>query len=301
MKKIYTFLGITFLLTWLITFGLMFNGGYSNPSATIIIASCMFMPAISVIITTLISKNKFKDVWIKPKFKGNIKYYLLAWLLPIILVLIGSAIYYIIFPSHFDSSMSTMITATKGQLSSLGKVVPSDDELKSLLLLQLATSIFIAPVVNFITCLGEELGWRGYLLPNLLEKMSPIKATIVSGIIWGVWHAPMIAMGHNYGLNYPTAPFGGIFAMIIFCVFVGSFLSYITIKSKSCIPAVIGHAMINGFAAIGVLFLAIPNPNPFIGPTPVGIIGGIGFIIAGLVSFKLISNINSQEEEITTN
>lgn len=296
MKKIYTFVGITFLLTWLIAFGLMFNGGYSNPSAVMIIASCMFIPAISVIITTLISKNKFKDVWIKPNFKGNMKYYLLAWLLPVVLILIGSAIYYMIFPSHFDSNMSTMITATKGQLSSLGKVVPSDDELKSLLLLQLATSIFIAPVVNFITCLGEELGWRGYLLPNLLEKMSPLKATIVSGVIWGVWHAPMIAMGHNYGLDYPTAPFGGILAMIIFCVFVGSCLSYITMKSKSCIPAVIGHAMINGFAALGVLFLAIPNPNPFIGPTPVGIIGGIGFIIAGLISFKLISNISTPEE-----
>lgn len=300
MKKIYTFLGITFLLTWIIAFSLMFNGGYSNPLAVPIIASCMFMPALAVIITTLITKNKFKDTWIKPNFKSNLKYYLLAWLLPVVLIILGSVVYYLIYPSHFDSSMLTMIEATKGQLSSLGKVVPNDAQLKSMLILQLVTSIFIAPVVNFVTCLGEELGWRGYLLPNLLEKMSPIKATIVSGVIWGIWHAPMIAMGHNYGLDYRSAPFGGILAMIVFCVLIGSFLSYITIKTKSCIPAVIGHSMINGFAAVGILFISIPNPNPFIGPTPVGIVGGIGFVITGAISLKLISTI-STKEEITNN
>ncbi|MGL5316303.1 MAG: CPBP family intramembrane glutamic endopeptidase [Peptostreptococcaceae bacterium] len=295
MKKIYTFLGINFLLTWIIAFGLMFNGGYSNPSAMLIITSCMFMPAISVIITTLITKNKFKDVWFKPNFKGNLKYYLIGWLSPIILIILGSLVYFIIFPSHFDGSMSVMIDATKNQLSALGQSIPSDAQLKSMLIIQLVTAIFIAPVANFIPCLGEELGWRGYLLPNLLEKYTPFKATLISGVIWGIWHAPMIAMGHNYGLNYPTAPWGGIFAMILFCVFLGSLLSYISIKSKSCIPAVIGHAMVNGFASFGVVFISIANPNPFIGPAPVGIIGGIGFIVVGFICFKAISKLTDTD------
>lgn len=294
MKKIGIFLSITFILTWAIGFGLMFNGGYTNQYATLIVAGCMFMPAIATIITTMITKEKFKDVWIKPNFKGNIKYYLIGWLAPVVLVLFGAAVYFIIFPSHFDGSMTTMINNTKDQLASLGQAIPSDGQLKTLLVVQLVSSIFIAPVINFIPCLGEELGWRGYLLPNLLEKNSPVKATLISGVIWGVWHAPMIAMGHNYGLEYAFAPWGGILAMIIFCVAVGSLLSYITIKSKSCIPATVAHAVINGFSAIGIIFLSINNPNLFVGPAPVGIVGGLGFLIAGLYCFKLMAKCKTE-------
>lgn len=293
MKKIGTFLTLTFILTWIIAFTLMLNGGYQNPYATIIIAGCMFMPAIATIITTLVTKEKFKDVWIKPNFKGNMKYYLIAWLLPALLIIIGAIIYFLIFPSHFDGNMSTMINATKSQLLSLGKSVPSDESLKSMFIIQIITSIALSPILNFIPCLGEELGWRGYLLPNLLKKYSLVKATIISGIIWGIWHAPMIAMGHNYGLDYMLAPVGGILAMIIFCIFVGSLFSYVTFKTKSCIPAVIGHSVVNGLASIGILFTSISNPNPFIGPLPVGIVGGIGFIVAGAICFKLMAKVEA--------
>ena len=39
--------------------------------------------------------------------------------------------------------------------------------------------------------LGEELGWRGFLLPKLLTKFSPLAASVVLGVIWGVWHVPL--------------------------------------------------------------------------------------------------------------
>ncbi|MEG2786357.1 MAG: CPBP family intramembrane glutamic endopeptidase [Romboutsia sp.] len=296
MKKVNAFIGITFLLTWIMAFGLMLNGGYQNPYASLVIVGCMFMPAIATIITTLISKEKFKDVWIKPNLKGNIKYYIIAWIVPVLLIVVGVVIYYLIFPSQFDGSMSNMINSTKNQLIGLGKAVPTDSQIKLMLIVQIITSIFIAPVVNFIPCLGEELGWRGYLLPNLSKKYSLVKATLITGVIWGIWHAPMIAMGHNYGLRYITAPWGGIFAMTIFCVCLGSLFSYVTIKTKSCIPAVIGHAMINGFSAVGIMFISIDNPNPFIGPMPIGIIGGFGVVIAGIICFRLISKINNEDE-----
>jgi membrane protease YdiL (CAAX protease family) len=297
MKKISIFVIITYILTWSIAFALMANGGYQNPNSTIIVMSCMFMPAIGVIITTLITKENFKDLWLKPNFKNNKKYYFIAWILPAVLIALGTVIYFLVFPNQLDLNMTTMIEATKSQMASANRPIPNDQQIKMSLISQLVLAVFIAPVVNFIPCLGEELGWRGFLLPNLLEKFSALKATLISGVIWGVWHAPLIAMGHNYGLGYPTYPFGGIFSMTVFCVFLGSIFSYVTIKAKSCIPAVIGHAMFNGFAASGLLFSSITNPNPFIGPSPVGIIGGIGIIIAGIVCFRLISK---SEDSIST-
>lgn len=145
-----------------------------------------------------------------------------------------------------------MINNTKAQLTTLGQAVPSDSEVKSMLIFQMESSILIAP---------------------------------------------MIAMGHNYGLSYPTAPWGGILTMIIFCIFVGSILAYLTLETKSCIPAAIGHAMVNGFAGIGMMFSAINNPNLFIGTMPIGIIGGIGIIVGGIICFKIISKMNIANEE----
>ena len=56
------------------------------------------------------------------------------------------------------------------------------------------------------------MGWRGYLLQKLSKEYSVQKSIIISGIIWGIWHAPIIAMGHNYGTGYVGAPWLGIFA-----------------------------------------------------------------------------------------
>lgn len=294
MKKIYMFLLITFILTWGLAFGLMANGGYSNPMATLVISGCMFMPAIAVIITTMITKERFKDVWIKPNFKGNIKYYLIAWFAPAILIIIGAVVYYLVFPSHFDGNMTMMVNSLKDQLASMNQPVLTDEVLKVSLISQIFMGLLLSPLLNFIPCLGEELGWRGYLLPNLCKKYSPLVATLISGVIWGVWHAPLIAMGHNYGLGYKTAPWGGILAMVVFCVAVGSLLSYVTLKTKSCIPAAIGHGLINGFASVGVMFLVV-KPNNFIGPAPTGIIGGIGFIIIGIACLIAISKMRNIE------
>lgn len=295
MKKIGIFLGLTFAFTWIMTFTLMSAGGYSNTYAGGVLLLCMLAPGISVIITTLVTKEKFKDVWFKPNFKGNIKYYILSWLSPVILIAFGALIYYLVFPSHFDSNMTEAVNIFKEQLAALGEVVPTDGQIRVMLLTQIALSLVLAPILNFVTCLGEEIGWRGYLLPNLCKKYTPIISTLITGVIWGIWHAPMIAMGHNYGLGYKTAPFGGILAMILFCVFVGSLFSYLTLKTKSALPATIGHAMLNGFASIGTLFLATRNFNPFIGPIPVGIIGGMGFIIVGALCFFQISKIKNTE------
>jgi membrane protease YdiL (CAAX protease family) len=168
--------------------------------------------------------------------------------------------------------------------------------LLTLFITQLAMGIFISPILNIITTSGEEIGWRGYLLPKLMEMYSPRVSIVISGIIWGLWHAPIIAMGHNYGTGYPTAPWGGILAMVVFCLFVGSFFSYLAIKTKSFLPASIAHGSLNGMAAVSV-FVTMGNPSPFIGPLPVGIIGGIGFILTGALCFISIGRQQSQRQE----
>jgi len=151
-----------------------------------------------------------------------------------------------------------------------------------LLGIQCVEAFLLGPVLNCVTCFGEEWGWRGYLVPKMSEKMSGIPMVLVTGIIWGLWHVPLTIVGHNYGTGYPGFPFTGIAAMCLFCIVMGTFLSYVTLKTKSCIPAVIGHGAINSIAAIGMYF-TVDGGNPFVGPTPTGVIGMLPFIVVAVV------------------
>ena len=150
-----------------------------------------------------------------------------------------------------------------------------------LMLIQTVQALFLAPALNFVTCFGEEWGWRGYLLPKMDGQLPRIPMLLVTGTIWGLWHAPLTAIGHNYGIGYPGFPFTGIGMMCVVCIVWGIFMAYITLKAKSCIPAVLAHGAINGIAAIGIYFTS-DGGNAFVGPAPTGIIGIIPFAIVAI-------------------
>ena len=81
----------------------------------------------------------------------------------------------------------------------------------------------------------------------------------------------------------------------------GFYLSYLTIKTKSVIPAGIAHSAINGFAAFSII-LCRGTVNPFIGPAPTGIIGGCILILVGIYCYIKLGKIeNPFEEEVIIN
>ena len=90
------------------------------------------------------------------------------------------------------------------------------------------------------------------------------------GVIWGLWHAPLTIIGHNYGVGYPGWPFAGIAAMCVFCTALGIFLTYVTVRTGSCLAAAVGHGAINAFVSAGIMF-SLTGGNPFVGPMPVGL------------------------------
>lgn len=293
MKRLVIFLGLAFVLTWAVEFALMANGGLANPYALVVLSGIMLIPAISVVITRLITKEGFKNFGLKPHFKGNIRYYLMAWFGPPLIIFLGALIYFLVFPSHFDPTMSVMAAQYQAQ-----DIDATTQMLTGILIAQLLIGLFVGPALNIITTLGEEIGWRGYLLPKLMEIVTARKAIVISGVIWGLWHAPIIAQGHNYGLDYLFYPWGGILAMVVFCFFAGSFLSYLAIKTKSVLPAAIVHGALNGFVAFSIWF-TIGQASPFVGPLPVGIIGGLGFIIVGSICFYLVGREPSSVTVVT--
>jgi len=295
LKRILLYILITFGLTWayclLVVYPLA-NGetlnGIPALATQFLVAAAMFFPAIGVFLTRLISGEGFKTAWLKPNLKKNIRYYLLAWFGPGILTLAGAAVYFVIFNGSFDPDCGYM------RLTMEAAGTPIDAlpmPLNLLLLIQTLQAFLLAPVLNFVTCFGEEWGWRGYLLPKMSKLLPTVPMLLVTGIIWGLWHAPLTIIGHNYGVGYPGFPFTGIAMMCLFCIVLGVFLSYVTLKTNSCIPAILGHGAVNGIAAIGMYFTT-DGGNPFIGPAPTGIVGIIPFVI---VAAFMVMNLKKKE------
>lgn len=285
-KRIFIYVVSTFLLTWIYCIAViypMMNGetlsGVPAVMTQFLVAAAMFVPAIGVLVTRLVTKEGLKNAWVRPNLKGNIKTYLLAYFGPAVLTILGAVLYFVIFQGTFDPECGYM-GLTLEAAGTPAETIPVP--LSTLMLIQAVQAIFLGPILNFVTCFGEEWGWRGYLVPKLSEKFSTIPMLLISGLIWGLWHAPLTIVGHNYGVGYAGFPFTGILAMCLFCIVMGVFLSYVTLKTKSCIPAVLGHGAINGFAAIGMYFTK-DGGNPFVGPAPTGVVGMIPFVIAAVV------------------
>jgi membrane protease YdiL (CAAX protease family) len=287
-KRIITFLAVTFIITYFLEIFVIGRLAVSiDPTIQTVFqflaASVMLIPSIGVVITRIITKEGFKNLWIKPNIKGNIKYYVFAWFGMIALTLIGAAIYFTVFPDKFDWNMTYLINMYKAT----GQNV-SAETLKSKMFIQVVMAIFLSPILNALFCFGEEWAWRGYLLPKMMKKFKLLPMLLINGVIWGLWHAPLTALGHNYGLNYAWFPFAGIFAMCMFCIVLGTIFSYLTIKTKSCIPAVIAHGSINGFASVAMYF-TVDGGNPFVGPGATGVVGGSVFIVTAVILYFLLN------------
>ena len=300
LKRILVYVGSTFTLTWGYCFLILYpviNGesliGVPSLTAQLMTAAVMFFPSMGVLLTRFLTKEGFRDSWLKLNLKGNIKTYLLAWFGPGVLTVIGTLLYFLLFPDSFDPAcgyMVSMLEAAGADMSTIPFPVGI------LLLIQGVQALFLAPALNFVTCFGEEWGWRGYLLPKLSKQLPLIPTLLLSGVIWGLWHAPLTAIGHNYGTGYPGFPFTGIAMMCLFCTVLGVFMSYVTLKTGSCIPAILSHGAVNGFAAMGMSFTK-DGGNPFVGPAPMGIVGLIPFLIAAVLMIVGLHKTRTPDQE----
>lgn len=275
-KRLTIFIALTIILAWIVFLLVPICGlTYGSGAAVVILAVAMFMPALSNLLTRLITKEGFGNMYLRPHFKGHVKEYLLLYFGPTVLLVVSGALYFLIFPGSFDPELTTL----KGMVASSGK---QGLDVSTLLIVQTLIFVVIGPVVNIIPTMGEELGWRGYLLPKLRIFLSDRTALIITGAIWGIWHLPVIVMGHNYGTGYWGYPWLGILAMIVFCVVLGIIEGYISIKLESVIPAAMIHSTVNAGAALPSIF-AKSGYNPLLGPAITGLIGGLPFSVLAVI------------------
>ena len=240
-KRLLIYLGLSFGMAWLIFFVFIFTGhtwSGSTPEMISLVSLGMLAPAVAHVITRKITNEGFRltgeksmMLGIDPKGKKWI-FFLLAMFLPVVYSTLGDVIIWMFFPEAFgESSVSTFVVIIYPLFAVVNGVVLS------------------------FAAFGEEFGWRGYMMPKLIELMGMPKAIIIGGIIWGLWHAPLTCVGHNFGMDYPGFPYVGIILMCLFCTALGTVLMYVTIKTNSIWPAAFMHAVNNTSPSVMLLFM----------------------------------------------
>ncbi len=253
-KGLISFLGLSFGLAWLAVIPLWISGeGLASPLALPLMTGMMFAPSIAtLIVTRFISPlpADTRDALGLRLGKGRRWgwYWLFAWWLVPLLVISAPFVGAIFGLIQLDLVNFSAYRELLAQAEAISGPIPIP--VPTLVLIQLATAFTIAPLLNAIPSLGEELGWRGYLLPQLLP-LGQWPALLISGVIWGLWHAPVILLGYNY----PDHPVLGVLLMTGFCIIWGILFGWLRLATGSVWPAMFAHGALNGSAGATMIFL----------------------------------------------
>ena len=274
-KGVFSFLAITFGVTYLVE-GILILSGFRVTALPAIlgqyvIAGAMWIPAAAALVTSRFITHE-KASSLNLRFGPSWKPYLAAALiLPAVFV-----ITYLLTWLLGLGSPDWQLVSFFGTFAASGVDLSTAPPPGLLLAVLFATSLFIAPFFNSIFGLGEELGWRGFLLPRLMPLGKP-RAYLLLGVIWGLWHAPLVAVG----FNYPRSPVLGILFMVLLTSALGLLINELSLRYRSAILAGWIHGVFNSQSYGIWRALLFANTNPFLG----GITGLVGIAVLGAVGF----------------
>ena len=166
--QVLTFLVCVFLVSWSYEAFIITSGGVKNFGILGLVA-LMWLPGLISIIQRFISSVGFADVGFR---FGTPKFYAYAIAIPFVLAVAVNVLSTLLDIRGFE-----LIAGEK-----LGQAVPM---------------ILIALALGLVGAIGEELGWRGFLLPKMIEARLP-NAYLWSGVIWALWHLPIVVLGGYY-------------------------------------------------------------------------------------------------------
>jgi len=262
-KQVITFIILLVVLSTVV-YTLYFNGlSHKN------LIWLMWCPGIAAIITRLFYQKNLKNFgwgW------GKTRYQAAAYFLPLLL---GLIVYGIVWGAGLGGVSIENFTNFVAHFLSL----PNS--------LSFIPSFLIIAVAGFIgsaiSAFGEEIGWRGLLVPELAKLTSFTKVSIISGVIWALWHYPgILFLGYSSGLP-------SWFALLCFTVMVisSSFVyTWLRLKSGSVWTGVILHSTHNLF--IQVLFdkVTVDTGTTFYFTTEFGVGLAIIYSVAAYICWK---------------
>ncbi|MBV8205501.1 MAG: CPBP family intramembrane metalloprotease [Acidobacteria bacterium] len=206
--------------------------GHLAAAGGLYVVGVMWCPALAAIASSRLLGRKVRSLaWRWPEGK----YIALAYFIPL---LYAGAAYAAVWVARLGGWNSVFVARIGASFGLRG--VPAWATLALYILLAASGGV----VRSLSTALGEEIGWRGFLVPELAKQMSYTKLSLLSGIIWAAWHSPILLFAdYNSGTNRWYAL--GCFTVMVVS---GSFIfAWLRLRSGSLWPAALLHASHNLF------------------------------------------------------
>ncbi|MGA5765614.1 CPBP family intramembrane glutamic endopeptidase [Nonomuraea bangladeshensis] len=281
-KPLIVFLVLAFGLAWAAALPVWLGGGLGSPLTTVAATLMMFTPTVGVLGAWALTRAPFRQ-WAREtgltlgERKGRTGRYLLgAWIgVPVLIfVALGLSVAVGLMALDLDE-----LGLLREVYESRGVPVPGD--LGQMFALQFVLGVVAGPLLNAIPALGEEWGWRGWLLPRLVDANGVLPGLLLSGVIWGLWHAPLTLLGYNY----PRLGSWAALFFVGFCVLAGVLFGWLRLRTGSVWPAVVAHGSLNAVAA-NALLLGDPASPP--NEVLAGITGLVGWALLAVVGAVLL-------------
>lgn len=281
---------VSYGLAWLVALPLWLDEGLANPLAPMLLIALMFTPTAGTLVAArLVQRPRpaplltYLGIWpLRPTGRtiglaavglfGSI-------LISVASVLLAAALGFVRLDLVGFSGFAELL---RRQLEAAGGPAELPAPVAVLVIAQLA-AIPVGALINSLFAFGEEVGWRGWLLPSL-RPLGIWPALLLSGAVWGLWHAPVILLGYNFG----RTDLVGMAYMVLGCTAYGTFVGWLRLRSGSVWPAVVAHGAFNASANVGMLLLADGSPGTPVDYLPLGWPGWVvcALLVGGLVATR---------------
>lgn len=261
-------------LAWLVQLPIWLSGeGLSSPLFLPLTAIMMLTPAIAALIVTFTMirpANKARYLGLTPFPKLRSILLMVGW--PLIWLGIGFA--------AFGLAVALGWATPDWTLSEVTPILPEMTAEQAVLATFVALPVNV--VLSSVPAFGEELGWRGFLT-TALAPLGFWRSALVSGLIWGIWHAPIVLLGYNFarpGLD-------GLLLMCGFTFAVGVLLQWSRYWTRNVWVAAVGHGALNASAPLTLTWLSSSSDSAI--ATILGMPGWIamGVLVAAMAAVGL--------------
>lgn len=248
LPGIVLFCALSFCLATVAIVAVKLLGGFRSPWAALIYL-VMFAPAIAATVTRVVRRDGWADAGLR---LANWRWWLAGWCLSVGMAAGVYGLAATVGRASFSLDMSRFAKLAPGSIMA-DFHPPSGLSAPQFLVLAALANLTLMNIPGILLGLGEELGWRGYLLPRLLP-LGTAPALVLSGVIWVLWHAPLALLTGSpvpVALAIPAGLLGG--------VAYGTILAWLRYASGSIFPAALCHIAFNNANSAATLLL---DANP---------------------------------------